>query len=181
MRISEEKFQKMLQKRKEAQQRYREKQIEKQKEKKEEQIKKFQERKFEKIKSGEWKMKKFSSKRMQYFEKDKAFYLKIWNTRPHYCCNCGAYLGDEFYNPINPEQPINLYRYAHILPKVKYKEIRHLNENLVLLCYFCHSKLDNGQNPEELSIYKKLHKNGYIDRLEKMNEYFKDNNIEKYE
>lgn len=62
---------------------------------------------------------------------DMAFYLEIWMERPHVCFNCNKDLGDK---------PLTLY-FDHILEKGsrKYAHLRHVKENICLLCWDCHS------------------------------------------
>jgi 5-methylcytosine-specific restriction endonuclease McrA len=65
------------------------------------------------------------------FPNDMAFYLRIWMKRPHECYNCGKNLGIK---------PLTLY-FDHILEKgnPKYEHLRHVEENICLLCWDCHT------------------------------------------
>lgn len=68
---------------------------------------------------------------------DFEFYMKIWNSRPHYCSNpsCNVFLGHEFRS----------YFMDHILEKgsVLYKHLRHEPDNICILCIQCHSNKNN--------------------------------------
>lgn len=65
------------------------------------------------------------------FPNDMAFYLSIWLSRPHVCYNCGKNLGPK---------PLTIY-FDHILEKgnPKYEHLRHVQENICLLCWDCHT------------------------------------------
>ena len=76
------------------------------------------------------------------FEKDKAFYLEIWNERSHICEHCGAYLGNE----------PRTYFFDHVLEKAKraYRHLRHEKMNIWLLCLNCHGNKTNGFLTEKM-------------------------------
>jgi len=65
---------------------------------------------------------------------DKAFYMSIWESRPHYCVSCNKYLGSE----------PSTYNFDHILEKAKYPELRYEKNNIGLLCLQCHGSKTNG-------------------------------------
>lgn len=144
---------------------YREKSLKKQREKffSEENIKKRREKQIKyrenslknKTKISRTKIRKFSSKMINLHKEDAKFYQKIWNERPHYCENCGKFLGDSFFDENG--KIINLFRYAHIITKTKYPLLRHNSENLMLLCLDCHTKFDNSplEVVEEMNCYDK--------------------------
>lgn len=62
---------------------------------------------------------------------DMAFYLKVWENRPHICQCCGTQLIGK------PKT----YYFDHILEKgnKKYEHLRHVEENISLLCWDCHT------------------------------------------
>ena len=43
-------------------------------------------------------LKKFSDKMIILHKEDTIFYEEIWKLRPHYCENCGKFLGNNFKN-----------------------------------------------------------------------------------
>lgn len=61
--------------------------------------------------------------RKQYGEDMMAFFLKIWEERPHYCYETGVFLGDE---------PNTMF-FDHVLPKSVYKTLAFTDENILLL------------------------------------------------
>jgi len=65
-------------------------------------------------------------------ERDVEFYSSIWETRPHNCENCGAFLGNE----------PRTYNFHHLLPKAKYPEHRYDEWNIALLCADCHQQTE---------------------------------------
>jgi 5-methylcytosine-specific restriction endonuclease McrA len=95
-------------------------------------------------------LKKFSNKKINKKEdsewsKDIEFYMTIWNKRKHICRNCNKYLGSE---------PLTIY-FHHILEKRNYKEYRHCEWNIIVLCWSCHQNAD--QNKIELvNRYRKF-------------------------
>lgn len=71
-------------------------------------------------------------------------FLRIWNQRPHYCENCGRYLGDE---------PRAIF-FSHRVAKSVSERDRLNPENIDLLCGDCHFARDHqGQ-----SVYEKRRK-----------------------
>lgn len=73
---------------------------------------------------------------------DMAFYLRVWETRPHTCEGCGKHLGHK------PKT----YNFDHILEKgnKKYEHLRHVEDNICLLCFDCHGTKTNGILKENL-------------------------------
>src|SRR5689334_16730504 len=65
---------------------------------------------------------------------DMAFYLKVWMARPHKCEECKT----------NLESKPRLYNFDHILEKQSHPELRHVEDNIQLLCLQCHSTKTNG-------------------------------------
>lgn len=174
MEIDKDEFNKKLKNFYESKNRYRQKVIEKKREKlnklkEENQLENeiFTEKK-------KYKMKKFSVKMEELHKKDEIFYKRIWDTRPHICCNCGKFLGNDFYS--NDGKILNIFRYAHIIPKSIYRNLRHCDINLMLLCFNCHDRFDHTPR----NIYSQMHcyNEDYIDKLKEINKYLKNNNID---
>lgn len=65
-------------------------------------------------------------------EKDIAFYMEIWEERPHICENCNVRINEP-----------RTYNFDHILEKSKHKELRHEKENIWILCMECHTRKTN--------------------------------------
>lgn len=65
------------------------------------------------------------------YPNDMSFYFGIWNKREHKCYNCSKDLGTK---------PLTLY-FDHILEKgnPKYAHLRHVEDNICLLCWDCHT------------------------------------------
>ena len=101
-------------------------------------------------------LKKFSDKMIILHKEDAIFYEEIWKLRPHYCENCGKFLGNNFKNR---KGQIILYRYAHIIFKSIYPYLRHYDKNIMLLCLDCHTKFDQSQREivEKMNCYDKEH------------------------
>lgn len=76
--------------------------------------------------------KKYVYKRKPTGEKE--LFLSIWNTRKHFCTNCGVSLGKE---------PKVGY-FSHIKGKGAYPELRLEESNISLLCLICHQAYDQG-------------------------------------
>jgi 5-methylcytosine-specific restriction endonuclease McrA len=66
-------------------------------------------------------------------EADQMFYEGIWNSRPHFCFESGAYLGEE---------PAS-YMFHHVLEKSKYPQFRHCDWNIVVLSWEKHNQVHN--------------------------------------
>ena len=100
------------------------------------------------------KIKKISEKgkqkkelKKELVQNDMAFYLKIWLKRPHKCEECGC----------NLESKPKLYNFDHILEKQSHPKLRHVEDNIQLLCLPCHSTKTNGiLSPRMKELIKKL-------------------------
>jgi len=64
----------------------------------------------------------------------KAFFLQLWKKRKHECENCGKWLGNE---------PLS-YMFDHLLEKSKYPELKHEEDNIMLVCLECHDNKTRG-------------------------------------
>jgi 5-methylcytosine-specific restriction endonuclease McrA len=64
----------------------------------------------------------------------KEFFLLIWNKRKHECENCGKWLGKE---------PLS-YMFDHLLEKSKFPELKHEEDNIMLVCLECHDLKTRG-------------------------------------
>lgn len=91
----------------------------------------------------------------QLIEEDKLFYLQVWKERtweddapgwlpPVYpkCENCKCSLGSE----------PNMMFFHHILEKRNFPELRHISENIAILCPECHNKYET--NPDTVPYLK---------------------------
>ena len=56
----------------------------------------------------------------------------VWNASKHECQNCGIHLGNAW----------KKWNFHHLLPKAQYPELRHVPENIMVLCLECHSKCE---------------------------------------
>lgn len=65
------------------------------------------------------------------FQNDAAFYLQVWESRPHVCFETGVPLGK-----------MNLCMFHHILPKQSYEKFRHCDWNIVLLHPDVHNQVE---------------------------------------
>lgn len=63
---------------------------------------------------------------------DEEFYKEVYAASPHSCQNCFCKL---------PKTPMN-FMFHHLLPKRHYPELRHVPENIMILCLTCHSKAE---------------------------------------
>lgn len=171
----EEKRKKAFEKRLEYQKNAKERAIKKYKEK----IQKEKELGINSIKNKKY-LTKFSEKMKIMHERDKEFYRICWNNKPHYCKNCGKYLGDKFEEvTINKEgekeyKIINLFRYAHIIPKSIYPYLRHYINNIFLLCLDCHTLFDNGTKEERKKM--KIYNEDLFDLLKQLHKKLKKDN-----
>lgn len=66
------------------------------------------------------------------FEQDKLFYAEHWAASPHKCEECGTGLGNE---------PLTLF-FHHAIPKRLRPGLRHVHENIIVLCPDCHSQAE---------------------------------------
>lgn len=122
------------------------------------------------------KINKFSKKMENLHKIDYLFYKNIWNCRKHFCKNCNKDLGCLFEDKIlNNQKPINLYRYAHIIPKSTYPFLRHYDKNIFLLCLECHTKFDNSKLDEVKKM--KIYDINLINNLKEFHKLLKDNNL----
>jgi 5-methylcytosine-specific restriction endonuclease McrA len=58
----------------------------------------------------------------------------MWNKRKHECENCGKWLGKE---------PLS-YMFDHLLEKSKFPELKHEEDNIMLVCLECHDLKTRG-------------------------------------
>lgn len=63
---------------------------------------------------------------------DKEFYLEHWRACPHSCEQCSKKLGKE---------PLTLF-FHHAMPKRLYPGLRHVHENIIVLCPDCHQQAE---------------------------------------
>ena len=73
---------------------------------------------------------------------DTRFYEEIWSERPHYCEECDKYLGNKW----------ERYMFSHILSKGSQPKLRHVKENINVLCFECHQKWEFGDK-RSMKIY----------------------------
>ena len=74
---------------------------------------------------------------------DQTLYKNIWLKREHFCAECGCFLGYER----------RAMFFSHILPKGKYPKLRHVEENIDLLCFECHYKWEFSGKRKEMKVY----------------------------
>jgi hypothetical protein len=88
-------------------------------------------KKFKGIKKRTDKAQEKKELKKALFPNDMAFYLGIWMKKPHFCYSCGVALGPK---------PAT-YNFDHILEKgnKKFEHLRHVEENICLLCWDCHT------------------------------------------
>lgn len=67
-------------------------------------------------------------------EKDREFYNKIWQSRPHRCVVCNVSLGSE----------MKTAYMDHLLDKAIYPELRYKEENIAIVCMDDHGCKTNG-------------------------------------
>lgn len=80
------------------------------------------------------KLKK-SQNNSEQISKMQEFFLLIWNKRKkHECENCGKWLGKE---------PLS-YMFDHLLEKSKFPELKHEEDNIMLVCLECHDLKTRG-------------------------------------
>lgn len=68
------------------------------------------------------------------FAEDKVFYQRVWDKRPHVCQVCGKHLGSE----------MSTFFMDHGLEKAVYPDLRHEEENIILVCIEHHGIKTNG-------------------------------------
>lgn len=79
--------------------------------------------------SDKEKIKKESKKKL--LEEDKQFYAGIWDKREHYCSECGVGICEP-----------STANFHHILEKRNYPDLRHTEDNIVILCIACHQQVE---------------------------------------
>lgn len=114
------------------------------------------------------KRPRFSKKAVQQMGRDVETYMKVWDSRPHYCEECGMFLGDH-----SPREAATQHKYvfSHILPKSVYPRLRHVQENFNLLCLKHHNMWENRVTQKLMNIWvsnkerivKLLEENGYLE------------------
>jgi hypothetical protein len=92
-------------------------------------------------------IKPVSKRGAKVIKKDTEFYESIWNDRPHFCEECGTFLGSSWER---------IY-FSHILTKGAYPELRWYKSNINLLCPKHHREWETG-NKKGMSIYVKNRK-----------------------
>lgn len=92
-------------------------------------------------------IKKITKKGQQTVKKDNAFYQEIWGKRPHFCEECGSPLGNM----------LKKIYFAHVVSKGSYPGLRHVEENIVLLCDKHHIQLDCNDKTK-MRIWPRLEK-----------------------
>ncbi len=65
---------------------------------------------------------------------DRRFYKEIWDSRPHYCQECGKYLGEE----------VNKACIDHLAEKSRWPVYRYNEENIWLVCLDHHAQKTAG-------------------------------------
>ena len=65
-------------------------------------------------------------------------FREIWNERPHYCQNCGKWLGNE---------PKAIF-FSHIKSRGAHPELAYEKSNILLYCSECHHRWDFGDRTE---------------------------------
>jgi len=101
------------------------------------------------------RIKKISTKQRKILNQWHKLRLKIWDSRPHQCENCGAWLPE-------PPQPEN---FSHYLPKGLYKKLELTEQNIDLLCRKCHDQWEY-RDKTTMRIYD-LERIAYLKRLDK--------------
>lgn len=67
-------------------------------------------------------------------EKDREFYNKIWQSRPHRCVVCNVSLGSE----------MKTVYMDHLIEKSTHPELRYEPDNITVVCIDCHGCKTNG-------------------------------------
>ena len=83
-------------------------------------------------------MKKVSAKRPGVLKADREMYQRIWDSRPRVCEECGIQLGSE-------PRP---HFFSHILTKAAHPKLRHVDQNIQLLCLEHHNQWEFGKRKE---------------------------------
>lgn len=80
-------------------------------------------------------------------EGEKIMRESVWKSRPHYCEECGIFLGDD---------PAPVY-FSHILAKGAFPRFRNKSWNINLLCPKHHREWEAGKR-SEMKIFEKNRK-----------------------
>jgi 5-methylcytosine-specific restriction endonuclease McrA len=80
-------------------------------------------------------IKKQSAKRSSVLKKDRDFYETLWQTKPHFCEECGKYLGDN----------LRPHFFSHILTKGSHPVLRWNLDNINILCLEHHNQWEFGR------------------------------------
>ena len=89
--------------------------------------------------------KTLSEKAKNQIAADERFYQEIWDERPHYCEECGKFLGDELQKVF----------FSHILTKGAHPELRHEKRNINVLCSEHHSAWEFSGKRNQMKINEK--------------------------
>ena len=109
-------------------------------------------------------IKPVTKKSLVKIKADDKMYELVWNSRAHFCEECGLSLGDRFRG--DNGRVLNRFIYSHILTKGAYPEHRHNLMNFNLLCLKHHQEWENGDKKKmniwgkNQLIIEKLKKNG---------------------
>lgn len=95
---------------------------------------------------------KFNDKAIKQMQDDVKMYEKIWDEREPHCQECGKHLGN--YTAQEAAKWHKEY-FSHILPKGLYGKIRHVLENVNLLCLDHHQMWENRATQKKMKIWKK--------------------------
>ena len=87
-------------------------------------------------------IKKNTAKTRKKIKEDEKVYELLWNSKPHYCEECGKFLGDDFRSESG--FVIDKFRYSHILTKGSHPEHRHNLTNFNILCLEHHQQWEVG-------------------------------------
>jgi 5-methylcytosine-specific restriction endonuclease McrA len=79
--------------------------------------------------SDKQKIKKLEKREL--LEEDLQFYAGIWDKREHCCYECGVGICE----PTSAN-------FHHILEKRNYPDLRHIENNIVILCVSCHQQVE---------------------------------------
>lgn len=92
-----------------------------------------------------------SKKRGGVLKKDRAFYLKVFSSKPCFCEECDLPLPKDFED--DDGNIIAIWQYSHVLPKSRFQEYRHKDWNMRKLCFKHHQVWDFGDKTE-MKLYK---------------------------
>lgn len=81
-------------------------------------------------------------KRTEQINKDEKTYEEVFNSKSHFCEECGRSLSSEFRDENG--MVIARWQYSHILTKAAYPEFRNDFRNYNRLCLECHGKWEFG-------------------------------------